>query len=123
MLSVINPKKVVTTRKEHLCNTCHRRQPKGSKMQRSVLKYDDIYTWRTCETCTKLLDEFPDMFIDEVEGVFWDGCVNDPSNWCNELIDQYNEDPTPEYLLKMLRLERWKENIVIPTSLDMQHNV
>lgn len=83
--------KIVTTRKRHLCNACHRLFDKGTTMRAQVNTYDGIATWRECPTCTELLDKHRKHFADEYN-VCEDGCVND--------VRQMGE--TPEQLLERL---------------------
>jgi hypothetical protein len=80
--------KIVTTRKSHLCNACHRRFEKGTIMRSQVNTYDGIGTWRECPTCTILLDKHRDCFSDEYN-VCEDGCVN----------ESLDKGETPEDLL------------------------
>lgn len=89
--------KIVTTRKSHLCSACHRRFEKGTAMRTQVNTYEGIGTWRTCPTCTILLDKHRDHFSDEYN-VCEDGCVNDclnsQSDTPEELLTRLN-NPTP----------------------------
>lgn len=87
--------KTLITRKAHNCSACGRVFPKGVKMRTQVNTFDGIGTWRTCETCTTLLNEFPDCF-DDGYGMFMGNCVD----------ESLNRDQTPEQLLDELRAKK-----------------
>jgi len=80
--------KIVTTRKRHMCNPCMRYFDAGSKMRTQVIKYDDIYTFRTCVTCDEIT-KLQDMSED---GILYEGYV----------LNSLREGQTPEMLLAEL---------------------
>lgn len=89
--------KIVKTRKEHLCDACHRRFPKGSLMRSQINVIDgDINNWRECETCTQLLSKHRSLFVDPSEhNICYSGCVSDFCQKCE----------TPEMLLERLNVQ------------------
>lgn len=89
-MEILRSKKV-KTRKRHLCNACEREFPVGTSMVATVTVQDGIYTWRTCETCTELLEKYRSEFED-IDGYYEQGCVRE-ALW---------EDMTPELLLNHL---------------------
>lgn len=86
--------KIVTTRKDHRCDACCRKFPKGSKMRAQVNTFNGIGQWRTCMTCTELTDRFNYQF--EYDGYVPESCVKDR-------IDNDFPGLTPEQLLEKLR--------------------
>lgn len=51
-------RKVVLTRKPHICSGCGREFPKGTNMERScVVDGEDIWTCYLCPTCTDICSE------------------------------------------------------------------
>lgn len=84
--------KLVTTRKKHLCDACHRCFEKGTTMRAQVNTHEGIGTWRECPTCHILLDKHRSHFSDEYN-ICESGCVNE---YLNSPID------TPELLLERL---------------------
>ena len=90
--------KIMTSRKPHNCDACGRVFPKNTKMEVSAIATDgEIYNWRTCQTCTELINKFGNEFIDEVDHVFYNNCVS------NAL--EHNQ--TPEQLLEELESKRF----------------
>lgn len=83
--------KIVITRKIHKCSACGRMFEKGTKMHAQVNTFDGIQTWRTCPTCTKLLDKHRSRFED-YDGMCYEGCV----------FEVLERDQTPEQLLEEL---------------------
>lgn len=65
-----------TNRKPHICNACRRLFGEGVKMRNQVVIYDGIGVFRTCPTCTELLEKYPNKFDDGC-GVFDEGCVDE----------------------------------------------
>ena len=88
---------IVKTRKEHLCDACHRRFPKGSIMRSQVNVGDGgIYNWRECETCTQLLSKHREVFTNPGDfNICYSNCVNEACE----------EGETPEMLLKKLDIQ------------------
>ncbi len=83
--------KVVTTRKDQMCNACGRIFPAGTKMRTQVNTYDGIRTWRECPTCYQLLIKHPEYFEGD-DGLFNEGCV----------LGSLERGQTPEQLLEKL---------------------
>lgn len=87
--------KVVTTRKRHQCAACQRRFEPGTRMLTQVNTCGgDINTWRTCSTCTVLIEKYSERFIND-ENVYPEGCVS----------EELSPGQTPEDLLKELNHE------------------
>lgn len=87
--------KTVTTRKRHQCNACHRMIDPGNRMYTQVNTYSgNIDTWRTCITCTELIEKYRSRF--ETDG-----------DWCTTgcVSDELNVGQIPEDLLKELNVE------------------
>jgi hypothetical protein len=73
---------IVKTRKEYRCETCGRKFPKGTQMKAQVIVDSGIiYTWRQCLTCTELISNYPDEFIDyDDDNAIYPWCVRDRAN-------------------------------------------
>lgn len=108
MIEVLSPRKLVTIRKPQRCNACYRKFDAGTKMHSQNCATDGhAYTWRMCETCRTLINEFHEMFYDDIERCYNEGCVT----------EGYHEKiNTPELLLEYLRAELEKK----PTHHDNQ---
>lgn len=85
-------RKVVITRKPHMCFACYRHFEKGVTMRSETNDYDGINTIYTCKTCIELIDKYPELFIDDCEYIFPSGCVIEsipvglnPEEWLKEL--------------------------------------
>ncbi len=87
--------KIVITRKEHYCDACLRKFPKGTKMRTQVNVYDEINTWRECLTCQVLLSEHRECFAED-DDIAYEGCVN----------NSLQEGETPEMLLEKLKHDK-----------------
>lgn len=55
-------------RKDHKCNYCDAVIPKGENYRRCVLKYDNLYVWKSHQRCEKIAYELK-MFDNCDEGV------------------------------------------------------
>lgn len=59
-------KNINKTRKEHTCELCLRKIPKGFSARRHKGKSEDgFFTYYTCNTCTKLLNGWQELFVDD----------------------------------------------------------
>lgn len=59
MSQVISTEYVKKTRKPFLCDVCERRIPAGGgKRAITVVDGREIYTWKECEPCQKIADQF-----------------------------------------------------------------
>lgn len=86
--------KIVTTRKDYICDMCFRKTPKGNKMRAQVNKCDGIQQARICLTCDELMKNHG-RYISDDQSWFEGGCV-----------DQCLENgETPEQLLERLNYE------------------
>ena len=89
---IILSTKSVKTRKDYICCGCLRKLQKGTIMETSAIADGGtVYNWRTCITCTELLNKNADYFKN-YDDVFEAGCVSD------SLGDIPNSE-TPEKLL------------------------
>ncbi len=84
--------KNVVIRKEHLCFSCHRRFPIGTKMRYwTGLVEGDFNSVYSCETCDEIIKLTPREFFDD--GIIPDGFVR----------ETLNKNQTPEELLQILK--------------------
>ncbi len=90
--------RVKKTRKEHRCFICCRKIPKGFSAIHYKGKADDFYDDYLCNTCQKLVEEFPDSVQD-----WWEGCF-DSQTFFDSCSD--NNVATPLQLLNELRRKR-----------------
>lgn len=86
--------KIVTTRKDYICNLCYRKTDKGNKMRSQVNTYDGIQQSRICLTCDELMKKHG-KYISDDQNWFESGCVDQ----CLE------KGETPEMLLQRLNKE------------------
>lgn len=68
-LQEISPTKPVKAKKRHVCNYCGCHIEAGETYNRTVLKYDDVYTWKSHPRCDKIANKL-NMFDDcDDEGI------------------------------------------------------
>lgn len=59
MRQIISTKYIKKTRKSFLCDICEQHIPAGgSKRAITVVDRREIYTWKECEPCQKIADEY-----------------------------------------------------------------
>lgn len=90
-------KNINKTRKKHTCELCLRKIPKGFSARRHKGKSEDgFFTYYTCNTCTKLLDGWQELFVDD------DLCLQ--PDYLSDLMGDY-EYHSPYQLLRRLEDE------------------
>ena len=94
MIMDILSDKIVTTRKQHMCNACARVFPKGTTMRRQVNTSSGIVSWYECSTCQILLSKHRSHF--EGDGLCYELCVNEALEY----------DQTPEDLLELFEANK-----------------
>lgn len=66
MTQVYNCKNIKKTRRIHVCELCLRKIPKGfSARFHSGISDDGFFNYYTCNTCTKLLNNWQELFTDD----------------------------------------------------------
>ena len=66
MTELYDFKNIKKTRKRHVCELCLRKIPKGFPARRHKGKSEDgFFTYYTCNTCTKLLNGWQELFVDD----------------------------------------------------------
>ena len=87
-------KNIKKTRKGHVCELCLRKIPKGFSARRHKGKSEDrFFTYYTCNTCTKLLNGWQELFVDD------ELCLQ--PDYLNDLMSDY-EYHSPYQLLRRL---------------------
>lgn len=90
-------KNIKSTRKLHTCALCLRKIPKGfSARFHTGISDEGFFNYYTCNTCTKLLEEWQELFVDED--------LNIREDYLSDLMSDYNCH-TPHQLLKRLENE------------------
>jgi hypothetical protein len=57
MMDIITALKIVTARKQHNCNYCGGIIQVKERYNYSVLKYDDIYSWKSHSRCDEIVSK------------------------------------------------------------------
>lgn len=92
-------KNIKRTRKKHVCELCLRKIPEGFSARRHKGKTEDgFFTYYTCNTCTKLLNDWQELFVDDdltIREDYLDDLMNDygyhsPYQLLRRLEDEYN---------------------------------
>lgn len=91
-------KNIKKTRKKHVCGLCSRKIPKGFSARLHQGKTEDgFFAYYTCNTCTKLLKNWTELFVDD------DYTVRE--DYLQDLLSDYNYH-SPYQLLRRLEFER-----------------
>lgn len=67
--------KIVKIRKKKLCFACLRKFDSGTSMKVQIVIDAGINNVYCCVTCGKLTGNFPDLFLDDVDMCYPEGCV------------------------------------------------
>jgi len=60
--------KIMTARKQHQCQGCYVKIPKGEKVRKMVGVFEgDFGVFKVCIACSGLLNDFPDKIYDNYE--------------------------------------------------------
>ena len=94
-------KNIKKTRKKHTCALCLRKIPEGFSARRHKGKTEDgFFTYYTCNTCAKLLNNWQELFVDDdltIREDYLDDLMNDygyhsPYQLLRRLEDEYNRN-------------------------------
>lgn len=91
MLEVISPQQLVKARKKHYCSYCDGEINIGDTYERSTLKYDDLYVWKSHLQCTKIANEL-NMFEDCDDGLTGDDFQEAIHEFYCDLIRKQDEE-------------------------------
>ena len=111
MVEVIRTKAIKKARKTHKCSYCRRDIKIGEPYRRSLLKYDDVYTWNECKFCEVVSGEITasGFFVDDGNGF----TAEDYSDAVYELHEAFCKkvdcDYLPRYVQDLYRLFEQKE--------------
>lgn len=95
----------IKTRKKHQCFACYGLFEKGTEMYVQVNVFDgEIARVYHCETCDQIMKDHQECCYDEVEHVYYAGCVSEIPSWHFSADEQqeYENDKTPEKILEIL---------------------
>lgn len=68
MTEIYEHSDIKKTRKQHTCEVCLRKIPKGFSARLHTGKYDgEFFRYYTCNTCTQLVQKYPAVCIDDDE--------------------------------------------------------
>lgn len=91
-------KNIKKTRKVHVCELCLRKIPEGFSSRLHKGKTEDgFFTYYTCNTCTKLLNDWQELFVDDDLAIRED--------YLQDLMNDYNYH-SPYQLLRRLEDEQ-----------------
>lgn len=69
MTEIYETKDVKATRKIHTCEVCLRKIPKGFSARLHTGKFDgEFFRYYTCNTCTKLVQNYQSVCVNDDEG-------------------------------------------------------
>ncbi len=111
MVEVIRTKSIKKARKTHKCSYCRRDIKIGEPYRRSLLKYDDVYTWNECEFCEAVACEITSsgFYVDDGNGF----TAEDYSDVVQELHEAFctklDIDYLPRYVEDLYRLFQDKQ--------------
>ena len=97
MTELYECKNIKRTRKKHVCELCIRKIPEGFSARLHKGKTEDgFFNYYTCNTCTKLLDGWQELFVDDDLAIRED--------YLQDLMNDYNYH-SPYQLLRRLEDE------------------
>ncbi len=94
-------KNIKKTRKKHRCALCLRKIPEGFSSRLHQGKTEDgFFAYYTCNTCTKLLEGWPELFVDDdltlrddyLSDLMSDYDYYSPYQLLRRLEDEHNRD-------------------------------
>ena len=87
-MEVIQSPTKTKARKKHTCDYCCAEIPKGTEYLKAVLKYDEVYSWKSHRWCSKIASKL-NMFDHSEEGVTSDDFHENIKNEYQNIMANY----------------------------------